>query len=83
MSPLMQRLVAEAVGTAFLLMAVVGSGIMAQRLSPGDVGLQLFRERGGNGVRADGAHLGVRPDFGGALQPGGHAGGHGIAGPAG
>ena len=37
-----QRLLAEVVGTAFLLMAIVGSGIMAQRLSPGDVGLQLF-----------------------------------------
>lgn len=42
MRPLMQRLTAEAVGTAFLLMAVIGSGIAAQRLSPGDVGLQLF-----------------------------------------
>ncbi len=42
MRSLMQRLVAEAVGTAFLLMAVVGSGIAAQRLSPDDVGLQLF-----------------------------------------
>ncbi|MCY4417268.1 MAG: aquaporin family protein [Chloroflexi bacterium] len=42
MRPLMQRLAAEAVGTAFLLMAVIGSGIAAQRLSPGDVGLQLF-----------------------------------------
>ena len=42
MSSLAQRLAAEAVGTAFLLMAVVGSGIAAQRLSPGDVGLQLF-----------------------------------------
>jgi arsenate reductase len=30
------------VGTALLLVAVVGSGIAAQRLSPGDVGLQLF-----------------------------------------
>lgn len=37
-----RRLLAEAVGTAFLLMAVIGSGIAAQRLSPGDVGLQLF-----------------------------------------
>jgi len=37
-----RRLVAEAVGTAFLLMAVIGSGIAAQRLSPNDVGLQLF-----------------------------------------
>ena len=42
MPSLVQRVAAEAVGTAFLLMAVVGSGIMAQRLSPGDVGLQLF-----------------------------------------
>ena len=35
------RLTAEFVGTAFLLAAVVGSGIMAQRLSD-DVGLQLL-----------------------------------------
>lgn len=42
MPSLLQRLAAEAVGTAFLLMSVVGSGIAAQRLSPGDVGLQLF-----------------------------------------
>jgi glycerol uptake facilitator-like aquaporin len=33
---------AEAVGTTFLVMAVVGSGIAAQRLSPGDAGLQLL-----------------------------------------
>lgn len=34
---------AEAVGTALLLIGVVGSGIMAERLSPTDVGLQLFQ----------------------------------------
>ena len=39
---LSRRLVAEAVGTAFLLMAVVGGGIAAQRLSPDDAGLQLL-----------------------------------------
>ena len=33
---------AEAVGTAFLVAIVVGSGIAAQRLSPDDVGLQLL-----------------------------------------
>ncbi len=33
---------AEGVGTAFLLIAVVGGGIAAQRMSPEDVGLQLF-----------------------------------------
>jgi glycerol uptake facilitator-like aquaporin len=32
----------EALGTAFLVIAVVGSGIAAQRLSPHDVGLQLL-----------------------------------------
>jgi glycerol uptake facilitator-like aquaporin len=34
--------VAELVGTAFLVMAVVGSGIAASRLSPDDTGLQLL-----------------------------------------
>lgn len=38
-----RRVVAEAVGSAFLLLAVVGSGIMASRLSPDDVGLQLLQ----------------------------------------
>lgn len=38
---LRRRLTAESVGTAFLLLAVVGSGIMAQQLST-DVGLQLL-----------------------------------------
>ena len=41
-TPLARRAVAELVGTAFLVMAVVGSGIAAQRLSPDDVGLQLL-----------------------------------------
>ena len=39
---LVRRAVAELVGTAFLVAAVVGSGIAAQRLSPDDVGLQLL-----------------------------------------
>jgi len=39
---LTRRVAAEAVGTAFLVMAVVGSGIAAQRLSPDDAGLQLL-----------------------------------------
>jgi glycerol uptake facilitator-like aquaporin len=39
---LARRLIAEAVGTGFLVAAVVGSGIAAQRLSPDDVGLQLL-----------------------------------------
>ena len=39
---LARRLVAESIGTAFLIIAVIGSGIMASRLSPADVGLQLL-----------------------------------------
>jgi glycerol uptake facilitator-like aquaporin len=39
---LLRRATAEAIGTAFLVMAVIGSGIAAQRLSPHDVGLQLL-----------------------------------------
>ena len=39
---LSRRLGAEAVGTAFLLMAVVGSGIMAERLAGGNDALALL-----------------------------------------
>jgi arsenate reductase len=39
---LTRRLVAEGLGTGFLVIAVVGSGIMASRLSPNDSGLQLL-----------------------------------------
>jgi len=39
---LVRRLVAEALGTCLLIIAVVGSGIMASRLSPDDIGLQLL-----------------------------------------
>jgi glycerol uptake facilitator-like aquaporin len=39
---LARRLTAEAVGTAFLLAAVVGSGIMGAKLSGGNVGLALL-----------------------------------------
>ena len=37
-----RRAASEFLGTAFLVMAVIGSGIAASRLSPGDVGLQLL-----------------------------------------
>jgi glycerol uptake facilitator-like aquaporin len=40
--PLPRRLLAELLGSAFLAALVIGSGIAAQTLSPGDVGLQLF-----------------------------------------
>ena len=41
MSSLLHRGVAECLGTAFLLAAVVGSGIMAQRLAGGNDALAL------------------------------------------
>jgi len=40
--PLPRRLLAEFLGSAFLAAVVVGSGIAAGNLSPGDTGLQLF-----------------------------------------
>jgi glycerol uptake facilitator-like aquaporin len=40
---LRRRVAAELIGTAFLLTAVVGSGIAAQRLSPNDVGPVAWR----------------------------------------
>jgi arsenate reductase len=39
---LARKVTAEALGTGLLVAAVVGSGIAAQRLSPGNVGLQLL-----------------------------------------
>lgn len=42
MHSLMRRAVAEAVGTALLLAAVVGSGIMGERLADGNVAIALL-----------------------------------------
>ncbi len=44
-APLSRRLAAEALGTALLIIAVVGSGVMATRLSD-DVGVQLLANSG-------------------------------------
>jgi glycerol uptake facilitator-like aquaporin len=57
---LARRLVAEAVGTAFLIVAVIGSGIMAARLSPNDVGLELLE----NAAATAGALIGLILMFG-------------------
>ncbi|MEA2371326.1 MAG: hypothetical protein QOH12_1720 [Solirubrobacteraceae bacterium] len=42
MTSLLRRLLAEWMGSAFLAAIVVGSGIAAEQLSPGNVGLELF-----------------------------------------
>lgn len=39
---LARRALAELLGTGLLVTVVIGSGIMAQRLSPGDIGLELL-----------------------------------------
>jgi arsenate reductase len=39
---LWRRLLAEWLGSALLAAVVIGSGIAAQRLSPGQTGLELF-----------------------------------------
>src|SRR5262245_63408180 len=59
-SALSRRLAAEALGTAFLVVAIVGSGIMASRLSPGDLGLQLLE----NAAATAAALIGVILMFG-------------------
>ena len=57
---LARRLVAEALGTCLLIIAVVGSGIMASRLSPDDIGLQLLE----NAAATAGALIGLILMFG-------------------
>ena len=57
---LVRKLTAEALGTALLIIAVIGSGIMAQRLSPDDVGLQLLE----NAAATAGALIGLILMFG-------------------
>lgn len=39
---MLHKLLAEAIGTAFLLIGVVGSGIMAETLSPDNIGVALL-----------------------------------------
>lgn len=55
-----RRACAEAVGTAFLLAAVVGSGIMAERLSGGNVAIALLA----NAVATGGALVALILTFG-------------------
>src|SRR5262245_39093721 len=46
----LRRFVAEALGTGLLIVAVIGSGIMAERLSPSDAGLQLLENAAATGA---------------------------------
>lgn len=57
---LTRRLAAEALGTGLLIVAVIGSGIAASRLSANDVGLQLLE----NAAATAGALIGLILMFG-------------------
>jgi arsenate reductase len=68
-SPLWRRLVAEALGSAFLAAVVVGSGVAAQKLSPGDVGLELFENAAATAAGLFAIILMFGPVSGGHFNP--------------
>jgi glycerol uptake facilitator-like aquaporin len=66
---LARRLLAELVGTGLLVTVVVGSGIAAARLSPGDVGLQLLENALATGFGLAVLILAFGPVSGAHLNP--------------
>lgn len=68
-SGLGRRAFAEGLGTALLALAVVGSGIAAQRLSPGDVGIELLENAAATAAALVAVILAVGPVSGGHLNP--------------
>ncbi len=66
---LLRRLLAEAIGTALLVAAVIGSGIAASELSPGDVGLQLFENAAATAAALVAIILALGPVSGAHLNP--------------
>jgi glycerol uptake facilitator-like aquaporin len=67
--PLPRRLLAEYVGSAFLAALVIGSGIAAQHLSPGDVGLELFENAAATAAGLYTIILMLGPVSGGHFNP--------------
>ncbi|MDQ2813712.1 MAG: aquaporin family protein [Actinomycetota bacterium] len=68
-SPLWQRLLAEFLGSAFLAAVVIGSGIVAQRLSPGDAGLELLENAAATAAGLYAIILMFGPVSGGHFNP--------------
>jgi len=68
-STLSTRVVAEFLGTAFLVAAVVGSGIMAERLCGGNVGLALLANTVATGAALVALILAFGPISGAHLNP--------------
>jgi glycerol uptake facilitator-like aquaporin len=67
--PLSRRLFAEFLGSAFLAATVIGSGIAAAQLSPGDIGLQLFENAAATAAGLFTFILMFGPVSGGHLNP--------------
>jgi glycerol uptake facilitator-like aquaporin len=67
--PLARRLLAELLGSAFLAAVVVGSGIAAHTLSPGNVGLQLFENAAATAAGLYAIILMFGPVSGGHFNP--------------
>ena len=67
--PLARRLLAELLGSAFLAALVIGSGIAAQNLSPGNVGLQLFENAAATAAGLFAIILMFGPVSGGHFNP--------------
>jgi glycerol uptake facilitator-like aquaporin len=68
-SNLWRRLGAESLGSAFLAAIVIGSGIAAQRLSPGDAGLELLENAAATGAGLFALILMFGPVSGGHFNP--------------
>lgn len=68
-SDLMRRSVAEAVGTAFLLAAVVGSGIMGERLAAGNEAIALLANTVSTGAALVALILALGPISGAHFNP--------------
>jgi glycerol uptake facilitator-like aquaporin len=67
--PLPRRVVAEFVGTLFLLAAVIGSGIMGERLAAGNVALALLANTIATGAALVALILALGPISGAHLNP--------------
>ena len=67
--PLGRRLIAEFLGSAFLAALVIGSGIAAQRLSPGQTGLQLLENAAATAAGLFAIILMFGPVSGGHFNP--------------
>lgn len=66
---LSRRVAAEFLGTAFLVAAVVGSGIMGERLSGGNVAIALLANTVATGAALAALILALRPISGAHLNP--------------